>query len=211
MEKAKSKLNIIICGAPGCGKGTQSDLLLQKYRLIHLSTGDILRNEIEAKTDNGIIAEKLISKGEFVPDSMIVKILSKRIVEKPATCNGIILDGFPRTLSQAEALEALMTSLGKKTTILIDLVVEKEELISRLVKRGETSGRSDDNLETIKKRLEVYEIKTAPVSDFYKKLNKYAPINGMGTVEEIFSRITDVIDSIESNEVNLNEKVNACC
>jgi len=211
MEKAKSKLNIIICGAPGCGKGTQSDLLLQKYRLIHLSTGDILRNEKKKKTDNGIIAEKLISKGEFVPDSMIVKILSKRIVEKPATCNGIILDGFPRTLSQAEALEALMTSLGKKTTILIDLVVEKEELISRLVKRGETSGRSDDNLETIKKRLEVYEIKTAPVSDFYKKLNKYAPINGMGTVEEIFSRITDVIDSIESNEVNLNEKVNACC
>ena len=212
MEKVrKSKLNIIICGAPGCGKGTQSDLLLEKYTLIHLSTGDLLRKEIEAKTENGIIAEKLISKGEFVPDSMIIDILSKHIIEKPDTCNGIILDGFPRTVEQALALEDLMTSLGKKTTILIDLVVENDELISRLVKRGETSGRSDDNLETIKKRLQVYEIKTAPVSDFYKKLNKYAPINGMGTVEEIFSRITEVIDSLEENELNCKEMINSCC
>lgn len=204
-------LNIIICGAPGCGKGTQSDLLVEKYTLTHLSTGDLLRKEIEAKTEIGIIAEKLISKGEFVPDSMIIKLLTQYIVEKPAASNGIILDGFPRTVAQAEALEELMSSLNKKTTILIDLVVENDELISRLLKRGETSGRSDDNLETIKKRLEVYEIKTAPVSEFYKKLNKYAPINGMGTVKEIFGRISDVIDSIKEREVNCNERINVCC
>ena len=195
-------LNIIICGAPGCGKGTQSDLLVEKYSLTHLSTGDLLRKEIDAKTDKGIIAESLISKGEFVPDSMIINMLIQYIVEQPEGSNGIILDGFPRTVAQAEALEELLDNLNKKTTVLIDLNVDNDELISRLLNRGKTSGRSDDNLETIKKRLEVYEIKTAPVNDFYKKLNKYVAINGMGTVNEIFARITDIIDSKIENEVN---------
>ena len=204
-------LNIIICGAPGCGKGTQSDLLVEKYTLTHLSTGDLLRKEIEAKTENGIIAEKLMSKGEFVPDSMIIKMLTRYIVEKPEASNGIILDGFPRTVAQAEALEGLMSRLDKKTTLLIDLIVDNDELISRLVNRGKTSGRSDDNLETIKKRLEVYEIKTAPVSEFYKKLNKYAPINGVGTMQEIFERISDVIDQTKENMANYNERLQECC
>jgi len=207
----KNMLNIIICGAPGCGKGTQSDLLVNKYTLTHLSTGDLLRKEIDAKTENGIIAEKLISKGEFVPDSMIVKMLTKHIVEKPEASNGIILDGFPRTVAQAAALEELMSNLNKKTTVLIDLVVDNDELIGRLVKRGETSGRSDDNLETIKKRLEVYEIKTAPVSEFYKKLDKYVPINGMGSVEEIFARISNAIDLIEEKQNISNKSVKVCC
>ena len=195
-------LNIIICGAPGCGKGTQSDLLVEKYSLTHLSTGDLLRMEIEAKTENGIIAEGLISKGEFVPDSMIINMLIQQIEKQPKQSNGIILDGFPRTVAQAEALEVLLKNFDKETTVLIDLNVDNEELISRLVKRGKTSGRSDDNLETIKKRLQVYEIKTAPVSDFYKKLNKYSGIKGMGTVEDIFARITEVIDSKIENSVN---------
>jgi adenylate kinase len=126
---------------------------------------------------------------------MIFSILSKAIEEQTKNSKGIILDGFPRNVAQAEALEALMAKLNKETTILLDLQVDNQELINRLLKRGETSGRCDDNLETIKKRLEVYESKTAPVSDFYKKINKYAAINGMGTIDEIFGRISSVIDS----------------
>jgi adenylate kinase len=188
-------LNIIICGAPGCGKGTQSDLIVEKYTLKHLSTGDLLRNEIAAKSALGMEAESYISKGNLVPDKMILDILSKAITEQTKDSNGIILDGYPRNVEQAEALEALMTKLHKEITILIDLHVDNQELINRLLKRGETSGRSDDNMDTIKKRLEVYQSKTAPVSDFYKNKNKYALDNGMGTIDEIFSRISNVIDS----------------
>ena len=188
-------LNIIICGAPGCGKGTQSDLIVEKYTLKHLSTGDLLRNEIDKKSELGMEAESFISKGNLVPDKMILDILSKEIAEQTKNSNGIILDGYPRNVDQAEALEALMTKLNKEITILIDLHVDNHELINRLLKRGETSGRSDDNMETIKKRLEVYESKTAPVSNFYKNKNKYAAVDGMGTIDEIFGRISNVIDS----------------
>ena len=188
-------LNIIICGAPGCGKGTQSDLIVEKYTLKHLSTGDLLREEISKKSKLGIEAESFISKGNLVPDKMIFDILSKAIEEQTKNSKGIILDGFPRNVAQAEALETLMTKLNKEITLLIDLKVDNEELINRLLIRGETSGRCDDNLETIQKRLEVYENKTAPVSDFYKNKNKYAAINGMGTIDEIFERISSVIDS----------------
>lgn len=188
-------LNIIICGAPGCGKGTQSDLIVEKYALKHLSTGDLLRKEIGEKTALGLEAEKFISLGNLVPDQMIIDMITNAVNSLPANCNGIILDGFPRTLAQAEALENLLNGINKPTTVLLDLNVEENELIARLVKRGETSGRSDDNLETIKKRLEVYQINTAPVSEYYKNINKYAAIEGMGTVEEIFSRIATVVDS----------------
>ena len=188
-------LNIIICGAPGCGKGTQSDLIVEKYGLKHLSTGDLLRNEIAKKSSLGMEAESYISKGNLVPDKMIFDILSNAIAEQTKSSKGIILDGFPRNVAQAEALEELMKKLNKETTVLLDLNVDDEELIKRLLIRGKTSGRSDDNLETIKKRLEVYVSKTAPVSDFYKNKNKYAAINGMGTVDEIFGRISSVIDS----------------
>jgi len=188
-------LNIIICGAPGCGKGTQSDLMVKKYMLKHLSTGDLLRSEIAERSELGLEAESYISKGNLVPDKMIFDILSKAIAEQTRNTNGIILDGFPRNVAQAEALEALMASLNKEITVLIDLKVDNQELINRLLIRGETSGRCDDNLETIKKRLEVYENKTAPVSAFYKTKNKYAAVNGMGTIDEIFGRISSVIDS----------------
>ena len=188
-------LNIIICGAPGCGKGTQSDLIVKKYDLKHLSTGDLLRKEIAEKSELGQVADSYISKGQLVPDEMIIDILSKNIEAFGNDINGIILDGFPRTLAQAEALEVMMSKNGKRISTLLDLNVEKSELIDRLLKRGQTSGRSDDNLETITKRLEVYETQTAPVSNFYKNLNKYDAIHGMGTIEEIFGRIESVLDS----------------
>lgn len=188
-------LNVIICGAPGCGKGTQSALIVEKYGLKHLSTGDLLRKEIAEKSELGQVADSYISKGQLVPDEMIINILDKNIEAFGSDINGIILDGFPRTLAQAEALEVMMSKKGKKIDTLLDLNVEKAELIDRLLKRGITSGRSDDNLETITKRLAVYETQTTPVSDFYKKLGKYSSIQGMGTVDEIFGRIETVLDS----------------
>lgn len=188
-------LNVIICGAPGCGKGTQSDLIVKKYNLKHLSTGDLLRKEIADKTELGQVAEAYISKGNLVPDEMIIDILAKNIDAFGDDIHGIILDGFPRTVAQAEALEAMMSKKNRETSVLVDLSVERDELIDRLIKRGQTSGRSDDNMETIAKRLEVYEQQTAPVSDFYRNLNKYSGINGMGTIDEIFGRISEVLDS----------------
>ena len=188
-------LNIIICGAPGCGKGTQSQLIVDKYKLKHFSTGDLLRKEIESKSELGKEAESYISKGNLVPDQMIIDIIKKGLENIPADAAGIILDGFPRTVEQAKALEDMMSESGKETTVLLDLQVENRELINRLLIRGETSGRCDDNLETIKKRLQVYEQKTAPVSDFYRNIGKYIPVNGMGSIAEIFDRISEVLDA----------------
>ena len=188
-------LNIIICGAPGCGKGTQSDLIVKKYKLKHLSTGDLLRKEIAEKSELGKTAESYISQGQLVPDTMIIDILSKNVDNQEEGSNGIILDGFPRTVAQAEALEVMLKNLNKEITTLIDVKVNEQELINRLITRGQTSGRSDDNLETIKKRLTVYQTQTAPVNDFYKKRNKYTSVDGMGTIDDIFGRISTVIDS----------------
>ena len=187
-------LNIIIWGAPGCGKGTQSALIVEKFKLKHLSTGDLLRSEIQSNSELGKEADSYISKGNLVPDSMIINILHKAI-DAEVEGKGIILDGFPRTVAQAEALETMLAERGSQIDFFLNIEVEKRELIARLLKRGETSGRSDDNLETIQKRLEVYEVKTAPVNDFYKQKGKLQPINGMGTVEEIFDRVSAVLES----------------
>jgi len=186
-------LNIILCGAPGCGKGTQSSLLKKHFKLEHFSTGDILRAEIKAGTEQGLIANEFISKGMLVPDEMIIEMLMKQIYALPADVHGMILDGFPRTVNQAIELEKTLNEKNLPTNFLIDLIVEEKELISRLIERGKISGRSDDNAETIKKRLEVYNEITTPVNDFYKNLDKYIAVNGMGTVDEIFERIKTVL------------------
>ena len=188
-------LNIIICGAPGSGKGTQSDLIVKKYSLKHLSTGDLLRKEMAEKSELGQMVESYISRGELVPDNMIIDILLKHIENQAEDSNGIILDGFPRTVAQAEALEIMLKKLDKEISVLIDVKVDENELIKRLIMRGQTSGRCDDNLETIKKRLDVYHTLTEPVNEFYKNSGKYISIDGMGTIAEIFDRISATIDS----------------
>jgi len=192
-------LNIILCGAPGCGKGTQSTLLVEKYNLKHLSTGELLRSEIESKSEVGKQAEKYISIGSLVPDQMIIEILLNAVDKYAATAAGFILDGFPRTVEQAAALEKAFEERNNKIDFLVDIQVETRELITRLLIRGETSGRSDDNLDTIKKRLQVYESKTAPVNEFYKNLGKYHSINGIGEISEISARISEVIDAELNN------------
>jgi len=201
-------LNVIICGAPGCGKGTQSELIVKKYNLNHFSTGDLLRKEINSKSELGAIADSYISNGNLVPDEMIIEVIINAIDNLPEGSRGIILDGFPRTVAQAEALEVMLANRHMSTDVLVDLHVEDHELINRLLKRGETSGRSDDNLETIKKRLEVYRQKTAPVSNFYKNLDKYAEVNGIGTIDEIFNRVSKVLDAYRKKRRMLSEKIN---
>lgn len=188
------KLNLMIAGAPGCGKGTQSELIVKHFNLRHFSTGDLLRQEIAEQTPLGKEIDAIISKGNFVPDSTIIEILTKAIGQLSKQCDGILLDGYPRTRTQAEALEEMMNESGTPMSLFIDLQVPENELINRLLIRGETSGRSDDNLETISKRLEIYHVKTEPVNDFYKKLNKYVAINGLGSVDEIFDRIRQVLE-----------------
>lgn len=188
-------INVIICGAPGSGKGTQSDLIIQKYNLMHLSSGDLLRKEIAEGTELGKEAEKVISDGQLVRDELIIKLIEKRIDSlNSEKYKGIILDGFPRTLEQAEALEQIFVKRGTSTDVMICLQVDEDELISRLLNRGKTSGRSDDNLEVIKNRLTVYEKQTKPIVEFYKNIGKHTEIYGIGTVDEIFERISKVID-----------------
>lgn len=192
-------LNIVICGAPGSGKGTQSKLIAEKYNLKHLSTGDMLRNEIKLQTEIGKKAEEFISRGQLVPDEMIIAMLDHVLDKEMYHYKGIILDGFPRTYAQAEALEKLLKKRNEEITLLLDLKVNDEELISRLLKRAEISNRSDDKLDVIRKRLEIYYQNADEVNNFYKKTNKYVAIEGVGTVEEIFSRISQIIDSKINN------------
>lgn len=197
-------LNIIIFGPPGSGKGTQSQLIKEEYNLLHLSTGELLRAEIKAGTETGKIADSLISQGHLVPDEMMVQILDKAIEErtKEADYNGIIIDGFPRTIPQAQALEELMEKRNKDLTILLDLAVNEDELVERLLNRGKTSGRSDDSsIDIIKERLNVYHEKTQPLNDYYKQQDKYTLIDGAGDVNEIFERIKKSIEEIHPDKV----------
>ncbi len=198
-QQTKSLLNLIIYGAPGGGKGTQSSLLIEKYRLKHLSTGEILRNEIAENTPLGKIANDYISNGQLVPDDLVIKIIDNVLNNIDfERYNGIIFDGFPRTVAQAKALEDLFEQRKMNLDVLINLDVEEEELINRLLLRGQTSGRSDDNFHTIKTRLKTYKEQTLPVSEFYKELNKYVKIDGIGTIDEIFERIKKVIEKIKN-------------
>ena len=189
-------INIVIFGAPGSGKGTQSDLIKEKYNLIHISTGDILRQEIKNETELGVIAKEYIDKGQLIPDELICDMLDK-VLGNVKDAKGIIFDGFPRTIPQAEALGRILNKREMDISALLDLQVEEDELINRLLERGKKSGRSDDNEETIKSRLKVYHSQTAPLAEYYKSKGKYAAIEGIGGIDEIFNRIDDVIKSID--------------
>lgn len=187
--------NIVIFGAPGSGKGTQSENLIKEYNLFHISTGDVLRAQIKQGTKLGKIADEYISKGQLIPDELMIQILDDVIEQNPETEKGVIFDGFPRTIPQAEALDKMLLTRNATVNAVVGLEVEEKELIERLIKRGKDSGRSDDNLETIKKRLDVYHSQTAPLKEYYVKANKYHKIMGSGTVEGIFADIKKSIDT----------------
>ena len=189
--------NIIIFGAPGAGKGTQSEKMIEKYGLGHISTGDVLRDQIKKGTELGVTAKKYIDDGKLIPDNLMVDILASVYDSYGKDHNGVIFDGFPRTIKQAEALKAMLDKRGHKVAAMIELSVPEEELVKRLVNRGKISGRSDDNEETIQKRLNVYHEQTAPLIDWYEKEGIHHHVEGLGTVDEIFSRICKIIDSLD--------------
>ncbi|MDR2628259.1 MAG: adenylate kinase [Dysgonamonadaceae bacterium] len=189
-------LNIVIFGAPGSGKGTQSELLIKKFGLGHISTGDVLRKEIAERSDLGKIAETHIGKGELVPDDLIVDMLAK-VLDSRQEGRGLIFDGFPRTLQQGRALNRMLSERGAEVSVVVNLTVGEEELVGRLLKRGEISGRSDDNPATIAARLNVYKEQTAPLVDFYKRAGKLVEVAANGrSVEEIYVDVEKAVKEV---------------
>lgn len=189
-------LNIVLFGPPGAGKGTQSERLIEKYGLIHLSTGDIFRANIKGETALGKLAKSFIDKGQLVPDEVTINMLRSEVV-KHANPKGFIFDGFPRTNAQAQALDEFLKEIGTSITVMLALEVEENELKERLKKRAEVSGRADDaNPEVIANRIKVYNSETAPVKDFYQHQNKFVAINGIGSIDEITNRLFEAIDLI---------------
>lgn len=187
-------LNIVIFGPPGSGKGTQSENLIKKYNLAHISTGDLLRKEISTNTQLGALAKSHMDKGELVPDDVIIGMIDSYL-DRMGNVNGVIFDGFPRTVAQAQALKELLASYKTSVAVCLNLEVPNDELMTRLIERGKTSGRSDDNEETIKARLAVYDKQTKPVLDFYKKEGVAVNIKGVGSIDAIFADIADAVDS----------------
>ena len=181
-------LNIVIFGAPGSGKGTQSERIVEKYGINHISTGDVLRAEIKNGTELGKTAKGYIDQGQLIPDELMIDILAS-VFDSFKDSKGVIFDGFPRTIAQAEALKKMLAERGQDVSVMVDLEVPEDELMVRLIKRGKDSGRADDNEETIKKRLHVYHSQTAPLIDWYKNEKKYQHINGLGTMDGIFADI----------------------
>ena len=188
--------NIVIFGAPGAGTGTQSDKMIEKYGFEHISTGDVLRAEIKKGTELGKIAKGYIDNGQLIPDELMVDILAHVYDSFGKEHKGVIFDGFPRTIPQADALKAMLAKRGHKIAAMIELFVPEEELMKRLVLRGQQSGRSDDNEETIKKRLNVYHTQTSPLIDWYKKEDIHHHVEGLGTIDDIFGRIATVIEEL---------------
>lgn len=189
-------LNLVLFGPPGAGKGTQSQKLIEKYQLVHLSTGDLLRNEIAAGTHLGLEAKKLMDEGQLVPDAVVIGMISNKLKDN-ADSKGFIFDGFPRTVAQAEALDTLLDNHQEKISLMIALEVDEQELERRLLLRGKDSGRVDDaNPEIIRKRIMEYKSKTTPVANFYKEQGKLSTVKGVGTVEEIFAEISAVVDQM---------------
>ena len=186
--------NLILFGPPGSGKGTQSEQLIARYGLKHISTGDLLRSEITRQTALGLEAKKFMDKGQLVPDEVVIGMISSALDENP-TAKGFLFDGFPRTATQAEALDKLLELKRSSIAVMLALDVSEDELIKRLEKRGETSGRSDDNNhQVIKARILEYHNKTAPVADYYKHFEKVVMVKGEGSVNEIFEGLCIEID-----------------
>ena len=189
-------LNIVLFGPPGAGKGTQAEFLIKNFGLIHISTGDLLRNEIAQKTELGIKAKVLMDKGDLVPDEVVEGMIKNQLTAH-SDAKGFIFDGFPRTAAQAKVLDELLKGINSAVTAMVALEVEKQELISRILNRGKSSGRADDqNEKTIENRIAVYNKKTAPLKDYYDAQKKYYGIYGMGTIKEISGRINDTLNKL---------------
>ena len=187
--------NLVIFGAPGSGKGTQNDLLVAKYGFRHISTGDVLRAEIKQGTELGRTAQQFIDKGQLIPDELMIEILAS-VYDSLCPCEGVIFDGFPRTIPQDEALKKMLAQRGTEVSAVLQLEVPEEMLTERLLNRGKTSGRADDNAETIRKRLEVYHSQTAPLAAWYAAEGKLHAIKGYGALEEINAALCGVIDNV---------------
>jgi adenylate kinase len=191
--------NVILFGPPGSGKGTQSERLISKHGLKHLSTGDLLRNEIAGQTPLGLAARSYMDKGQLVPDEVVIEMISSALDNNPQA-KGFLFDGFPRTNAQAEALDKLLTQKGTEIAMVLALQVTQKELIKRLLNRGLTSGRTDDvDEEVISARIAEYEKKTAAVADHYRKYDKVVYVKGEGTIDEIFDSLSDQIDIRKSS------------
>ena len=189
-------LNIILFGAPGCGKGTQAKRLAEHYDLYHISTGEVIRSEIARGTELGKSMEGYISRGELAPDSIVVEMV--RDYMRTHADKGCIFDGFPRTTAQAEIFDTMLSEIDSTVSTMIFMDVPEEELVKRILLRGKDSGRADDASEdVIRNRIEVYRQQTAIVADYYSKQGKYAEVDGLGTMDEVFERLSKVIDEVE--------------
>ncbi|MCO5232549.1 MAG: adenylate kinase [Chitinophagales bacterium] len=190
-------LNLILFGPPGSGKGTQAQHLVEQYQLLHISTGDLLRSELKNETPLGLEAKKFIDKGELVPDEVVIGMISQQLDLNIGKVKGFIFDGFPRTKAQAEALDKLLDFKGTAITQVLALDVSEDEVVERIVNRGKTSGRSDDNnKEIIKNRFNIYLKETTAVAEHYKEFDKFTLIPGEGTIEEVLGSLQDVINHL---------------
>ena len=190
-------LNIILFGAPGCGKGTQAELLKERYGVEHISTGAVIRSEIERGTELGLSMKEYISRGELAPDSIVLGMVGNYIASH-RDAKGNIFDGFPRTTAQAEAFDTLLEDEGLSVGVMIYMDVPEEELVKRILLRGKDSGRADDASEdVIRNRIKIYREQTAVVADYYSKQGKYVAVDGVGTLDEVFGRICEAIDAVK--------------
>ena len=187
-------LNIVLFGAPGCGKGTQSELLEKRFSLRHISTGNVIRKQIAAKTDLGLQMQACIERGELAPDQLVIDMVADYVATHTEG-TGVIFDGFPRTTAQAEAFDEILAKHGQKVSVMINMEVPEEELVKRILLRGKDSGRADDQSEDIiRNRIKVYNNQTAVVADFYRAQGKYESVPSLGTIDEVQDRITKVIE-----------------
>lgn len=187
-------MNIVLFGGPGSGKGTQSEKLIERYGLHHISTGEVLRDHIKRETELGKIAKRYIDEGQLIPDDLMIKILDEELEKGAKDKPGVIFDGFPRTVAQAEALNDLLKKRDKELHAVVGLEVPDDELVKRMIRRGQLTGRADDNEDTIKKRLNVYHNQTTPLRDHYKIQKKYVAIDGNRDIDQIFDSIVAEID-----------------